>query len=53
MAPSAVQIELELINLDTLEPFTVNAGTYEIKNKAWGDAYKITFLDYDKTVQYG
>ncbi|KAJ3406170.1 hypothetical protein HDV05_006128 [Chytridiales sp. JEL 0842] len=51
-APPAVQFELDLIDLDTLETFTVQAGEYAIEKKKWGEAYKITFMDYDNVVQY-
>ncbi|KAJ3326374.1 hypothetical protein HDU76_012977 [Blyttiomyces sp. JEL0837] len=50
--PHTIKIELDLVNLDTLETFTVHAGSYDIKRRKWGDVYKITFLDYDLTVHY-
>ncbi|KAJ3417002.1 hypothetical protein HDV05_007484 [Chytridiales sp. JEL 0842] len=51
-APSIISIEIDLIYLDTMEPFTIDAGPYEIKRKSWGETYKITFLDFDSIVHY-
>jgi hypothetical protein len=53
IAPSSIEIELDLMDLSSLKTWTVDAGKYTIKNKKWGDVYKITFLDYDKMVHYG
>ena len=37
----------------TKEKFSVQTELYTLVNRQWNDFYKITFLDFDRTVQYG
>ncbi|KAJ1563280.1 hypothetical protein HK405_002635, partial [Cladochytrium tenue] len=47
-AAFALNLQLDLVDLDTLEHFSIPAGRYELRRRTWGEVYKITFLDYDK-----
>jgi hypothetical protein len=49
----SVTLELDLIHLDTLEPFSLSLGRYDFTRRTWGETYKMTFLDYDSVVHYG
>ncbi|KAJ3120897.1 hypothetical protein HK098_004132 [Nowakowskiella sp. JEL0407] len=40
------------MKLDTRERFDVEYFPKKFKRRVWGDGYKITFLDYDGSVQY-
>ncbi|KAJ3100428.1 hypothetical protein HDU97_002215 [Phlyctochytrium planicorne] len=50
--PEYIDLELQMIDLDSLRPFNVPAGRFHLKKRKWGDVYKLTFIDYDGSVQY-
>ncbi|KAI8846893.1 hypothetical protein BC829DRAFT_418861 [Chytridium lagenaria] len=50
--PDYVDITLQMIDLDSFVTFNVSAGRYNLARRKWGDAYKLTFVDYDGSVQY-
>ncbi|KAJ3218634.1 hypothetical protein HDU67_004687 [Dinochytrium kinnereticum] len=50
--PEYIDLTLQMINLDSFETFNVSAGRFFLKRRKWGDAYKLTFIDYDGSVQY-
>ncbi|KAJ3196267.1 hypothetical protein HK101_009532 [Irineochytrium annulatum] len=50
--PEYVDLDLLVTDLDTDESFTVAAGRYYLDRREWGQEYKITFVDYDGSVQY-
>lgn len=49
----SIRFSLEFQDLKTNAKFNVTTQSYPLKSRKWNDAYKMTFIDYDKTVQYG
>lgn len=44
---------IEFTEIVTREKFTVQSDPHSLKRRVWNDIYKMTFIDYDKSVQFG
>ncbi|KAJ3034657.1 hypothetical protein HDV00_004796 [Rhizophlyctis rosea] len=51
-APQKIKIELDIADLGNTLRWTINVGEYELARRQWGSVYKITFLDYDRSVHF-
>ncbi|KAJ1547299.1 hypothetical protein HK096_003514, partial [Nowakowskiella sp. JEL0078] len=49
---TSITVTLHLISLDSMNRFKIKHDLVKLKRKDWGAAYKITFMDYDGSIQY-
>ncbi|KAJ3283781.1 hypothetical protein HDU79_008768 [Rhizoclosmatium sp. JEL0117] len=49
---TSIHFEIDFYDLDQKDHFVVKSAQFPIRMRTWGEAYKITFLDYDNVVHY-
>lgn len=49
----SLQFTLEFYFLLTKKKFSIKTPMYNLVDRVWSDPYKMTFVDFDGTVQYG
>ena len=48
-----IKIEILFLDLDSEDLITASVGNFELKERKWGEAYKLTFIGYDSAIQEG
>jgi hypothetical protein len=49
----SLQFTLEFYFILTKKKFSIKTPIYNLVERVWSDPYKMTFVDFDGTVQYG
>ena len=50
--PTSIRIQVDMLDLDTGDAFKVDFGVFSLKNRSWGQGFKMTHLGYDFSIQY-